>query len=458
MALKSKVRIQRRRGRLEYLVDYLDPTTGRRHRLKAPTQEAAELLLATKIQEAHQARPVPTVDPEITLRDYVGVTAAEAKAAAKKAGVLQPLDSDLGRTGWCRRIASEVEPRTARSYEETWSRYVKPALGSLKIRAIHRGHVKRLLADVKAVLATKQKTGLSKNSKRLIRATLSRILSDAQDDGLIGINPALRTGGRKKGVDSQSRQEKTKQIRPMSVEQFERFRVVAETHDSDAVSYLLMGEAGLRPGEALALRWEDVDDANRTLLVERAVSLGRIKATKTEKTRTVDLSLRLMAALRHRQDHVEAEALMNGREPSPWIFPSSAGKPRDPSTVAKTFRLLLKRAGLPRFRLYDLRHTYASHLLADGAPLTYVADQLGHEKPTTTLQHYAHWLPSGDKGYVDRLAAIRASVIPVAPDRGTRDESGTSEGSGSARFKSGEPWRNRTSNLLIKSQLLCQLS
>jgi hypothetical protein len=69
-------------------------------------------------------------------------------------------------------------------------------------------------------------------------------------------------------------------------------------------------------------------------------------------------------------------------------------------------------AALPRFRLYDLRHTYATHLLAEGAPITYVAAQLGHAKPTTTLMYYAHCLPRGDKGYIDRLAAAREAVAP----------------------------------------------
>jgi len=71
------------------------------------------------------------------------------------------------------------------------------------------------------------------------------------------------------------------------------------------------------------------------------------------------------------------------------------------------FRATLRAAGLPRFRLYDLRHTFATHLLLQGAPITYVAAQLGHAKPTTTLTYYAHWIPSGDKRYIDRLETLR---------------------------------------------------
>src|SRR5262245_31703039 len=148
MALKSKVWVQRRRGRVEFLVDYLDPVTGRRHRLTAPSQEAAELLLASKITEIRQARPVPTMDPEITMRDYVGLTHAEAKAAGTE------------QTGGLARLAVDVESRTVQSYAENWTRHIKPALGGLKVRATHRGHIK-------ALLAAKRQPGLGKNSVRL---------------------------------------------------------------------------------------------------------------------------------------------------------------------------------------------------------------------------------------------------------------------------------------------------
>ena len=67
------------------------------------------------------------------------------------------------------------------------------------------------------------------------------------------------------------------------------------------------------------------------------------------------------------------------------------------------FRRLLRRAGLSHHRAYDLRRTYASLLLADGAPLTYVSAQLGHANPTTTLRHYARWMPTKGKRWVNAL-------------------------------------------------------
>ena len=101
--------------------------------------------------------------------------------------------------------------------------------------------------------------------------------------------------------------------------------------------------------------------------------------TRLSETREVDLSARLVAALNHLRTQVEVEALAEGRDDvTPWAFATRAGKPPTPHRVAKTFHEVLMAAGLPRFRLYDLRHTYASHLIAERADIAYVAHQVGH--------------------------------------------------------------------------------
>jgi len=198
---------------------------------------------------------------------------------------------------------------------------------------------------------------------------------------------------------------------PMTAAQLEMFLARAKMDSSrrDWTLLLTLADAGLRPGEALALRWEDFDEAGRSLNVERAVSDGEVKSTKSEARRSVDVTPRLTEALAQWQSAGELCALTADTEPSPSMFPTSTGTLIEVVAIGKRFRLTLRKAGLPAFRLYDLRHTYASHLLAEGAPITYVAAQLGHARPTTTLAHYAHWIPRGDKGWVDKLAARRAA-------------------------------------------------
>ena len=265
----------------------------------------------------------------------------------------------------------------------------------------------------------------------MIRATLSVLLSDGVDDGLLFANPAQGVTRRgRKGPDSITQAERQRKIRPMTVNQLEASlaRAKVECSRREWTLFMTLADAGLRPGEALALRWEDFDEVGRSLTIERAVSDGEVKPTKSEARRAVDLTPRLAEALAQWQSAGELAALTAGTAPSPWMFPTSTGTLIEVVAVGKRFRLVLRKAGLPAFRLYDLRHSYLSHLLAEGAPITYVAAQLGHARPTTTLAHYAHWIPRGDKGWVDKLAARRAAEAEKFGTKSWHQTGSTSEG------------------------------
>jgi integrase len=103
----------------------------------------------------------------------------------------------------------------------------------------------------------------------------------------------------------------------------------------------------------------------RTLRVERALSLGRIKPPKTYEERSVDVTPELLQTIRQHLAWLRTEALRHGSGEPDWLFPNEEGKPMDESRVRKAFKRALKDAKLPAFRLYDLRHTYASLLLAE---------------------------------------------------------------------------------------------
>jgi integrase len=95
-----------------------------------------------------------------------------------------------------------------------------------------------------------------------------------------------------------------------------------------------------------------------------------------------------------------------------WLFPSRTNTLLDHNHVAKRFKRALKDAKLPGFCVYDLRHTFASQLLALGAPISYVAEQLGHARPTTTLARYARWIPKERKSFAALLDAKTAASGP----------------------------------------------
>jgi integrase len=362
----------------EFCFTYTRDGVTRRARGQAPTR--AEALDAMEVRKAELSRePEPEVAAPITFNDY-----------ADK---------------WLETIKSSVEPNTVSNYLRMLKNHARPTLGALALGAVTRGQIKDLLA-------TKREAGLSKNSVRLLRAAISAMYSDAIDAELVTANPAARTGRVKgrKAPDTVTATERRAKIRAMSVEQLQVFLQAAATNSHPEL-WLTLADAGLRPGEAFALHWDDVDLAGRTFHIHRAVARGgRIKSTKTGETRYVDLTPRLAAALDALQTKVEAEALAAGRDVNPLVFPNENGKPMDDINVARRFRALLVRAGLPKFRLYDLRHTFGTHLLSMNAPITYVAAQLGHSKPTTTLLHYAHWIPRGDRALADKLEALRTQA------------------------------------------------
>ncbi|MGH2368519.1 MAG: site-specific integrase, partial [Chloroflexota bacterium] len=163
-----------------------------------------------------------------------------------------------------------------------------------------------------------------------------------------------------------------------------------------ALLFAVLAKTGLRPSEALALRGEDVEGTR--VRVERALVRGQLKATKTEQARWVDLPDGL------------ARNLPRG---AGQCFTTPAGSLLDPSKVGKAFRACLKKAHLGHHRLYDLRHTYACLRLAAGAPITYVAQQMGHATPATTLRHYARWIPSGGREWVERDVGATVGGMPA---------------------------------------------
>ena len=247
---------------------------------------------------------------------------------------------------------------------------------------------------------------------------------------------------------------------------------------------LLLADTGLRPGEACAIQWDDLDGTNRTLRIARSVeNSGRVKTIKTDKSRTVDLSARLTSALIAFQASLEADAMVDGKDTiEPLVFATKPGTPPRPRRLAKAFKKVVRAAGLPlELSLYSLRHTYVSHLIAAGAPITYIGAQVGHSRVTTTLTYYAHLFPNGDRRHVDQMERVRlvATPLPIpalAPDDGvstlrtddaltadSRHRFGTSGRMGDGRTAEvmgmfGEPSGTRTRDPLIKSQVLYRLS
>jgi integrase len=164
-------------------------------------------------------------------------------------------------------------------------------------------------------------------------------------------------------------------------------------------------------GEALGLKWTDVDLEAGTLRVNRQLQRMRredgeagklvFSEPKNASRRTVDLPKRIVGALKsHRKRQLEEKLRAGG---SGWqdnglVFATTKGTPLDAQNVVnRGFKPLLKRAGLPDIRWHDLRHTCATLLLSRGVHPKYVQQLLGHASIQLTLDRYSHWMPSMGK-------------------------------------------------------------
>jgi integrase len=373
-------RTEKGRKRNSWVISYKD-AGGQWKKRYAKSKEEAENLRSELVRQSMQAVP-PNETPNITVKDY-----------SEK---------------WLeRRRTGGFAAKTVRSDEWALEKHIRPVFGAMRVRAIHR-------AQVKELLARKRAEGLAKDTVRLIRATLSSLLADAIDDGIVLTNAAQGIRLRKVG-HVVSPAERLKRIRPMTYEQLDAFLAAArgQCPPRDWAFFLAMADTGLRPGEAVGVKWDDFNPSRRELHIQRAITEdGEEKLTKTETTRTVDVSERLAEVLRRRRQEEERRAAKRNRKMSPWMFASDrGGGPLSPGVMSHLFREVVVAAGLSHFTLYDLRHTFATHLLMERADLLYVAYQLGHAKPTTTLQYYAHWMPRGDKAHLDRMIVARQRII-----------------------------------------------
>jgi integrase len=201
-----------------------------------------------------------------------------------------------------------------------------------------------------------------------------------------------------------------KEVRPLAPATVERMRAVSSPRDAALISVLAY--AGLRPGEALGLQWQDVRE--KTLLIERSIALGEEKDSKTAH-RTVRLLAPLASDLR-------SWRLRSGRpRDTAYVFPAPDGGAWSKSAYQnwrrRTFGRIRANAEALTARPYDLRHSFASLLLHEGRSVIYVARQLGHDA-RLTLTTYGHVIDElEDQPHIsaeDAIAEARRAPRPRA--------------------------------------------
>jgi integrase len=243
----------------------------------------------------------------------------------------------------------------------------------------------------------------------------------------------------------------------------------------------VIAACGLRRGEALGVRWSDVDLTNRVVYIRQTLNdvNGHLVFTRP-KTRSseasVPLTERAVGALldqRLRQDTLRAE-WAESYEDGDLVFARESGEPLRPDFVTKRFRALAVTAGLRHVRLHDLRHGAASLMLSAGVPMAIVSKMLRHSSIGITVDTYGHLSEETARTASDAIGALLDAAFDQAAKKAAdtaRDHIATTAATGAAgkglaptpervkaQVKRGGPRGDRTRNPRIKSPLLCQLS
>lgn len=317
---------------------------------------------------------------------------------------------------WLIMIKPTVRPATHYSYSRNLRLHVIPVIGSAPLAAIDAVTLDTLYA---ALLADGRKDykggGLSPRSVYYIHTILHRAFKDAVRKGRLARNPA----------DAADPPKAAETGRPDSVtwtaEQLRAF--LESTRDNRHwAAYFLLATTGMRRGEALGLRWRDLDLDEGSAEIRQTVIAIKHKAEfgtpKTKKgKRRITLDAGTVAALREHRKKQAAERLLMG---AGWtdldlVFCHVDGTLLHPERFTRGFSEIVRRLGLPAIRLHDLRHGWATLALRAGIHPKVVQERLGHSNISITIDTYSHVVPGLHKAAAEDVAALfRPGSNPVA--------------------------------------------
>lgn len=297
----------------------------------------------------------------------------------------------------------KLRPSTYRSYQQKIRLYLVPALGRHQVAKLDP-------QQVQAMMNALSERGLAPRTIQYTQAILRRALNQAVKWGQVARNVAALT--------DPPRVERP-EMQALSPDQARRFLDAVRGDRAEAL-YSVALSLGLRQGEALGLRWQDVDlDAGelrvRVALQHLSGEAPCLVEPKTRQSRrTLPLTPGLVAQLRaHRTRQLEERLRAgDGWQGEAWglVFTNTAGGPLSKWTLTHQYKRHLERAGLPAIRFHDLRHSCASLLVAQGVHPRVVMDILGHSTIALTMNTYSHVLPQAHRDAAELLAGLFADA------------------------------------------------
>jgi integrase len=291
---------------------------------------------------------------------------------------------------WLLEVQSSRTANTYALYESLWRIHAAPRVGNLPLERFDVEHVSALYH---ALAADGASTSMVGNVGRMMHrafavAVKQRVYHRPNPFGIVE-KPSHRP----------------KDARALTQEEARRF-VEAARGDRFEALWLLLLTTGLRIGEALGLKWGDIDFERKTVSIQRSltevggyVELGPTKTPKSR--RLIDLGSLVVCALERRRSASESE-----EHSSDLVFCTLNGTPMRRSNLRRShLRPILKAARLGHLRLHDLRHSMGSLAIAQGVPVKVVSDRLGHSTTRMTQDRYLHVLPGLQREAADAIDA-----------------------------------------------------
>ena len=301
--------------------------------------------------------------------------------------------------GWLKEKTRQVKPRTAEAYKYNLEKYVMPQIGGVQLSKLTPLHIQTMCSEIATVSGPR--------TANMCRTILFSAMKQALRWGLIPRNPV-------EGVDpmKEHKQEMTLWTSAEAV----KFLDTARSHRLYALFYLAMS-TGMRRGELLGLRWQDVRPG--TLHIRQSLTVVKnqiaISVPKTEKgKRRVAISPNVEETLEAHRQRQEAERQMLGNlwPDNDLVFRTEVGTPIHPRNLERTWYALQKNVDVPKVRLHDLRHLHASLAIRQGMDAKVLADRLGHSRASLTLDVYTHLFEEQRANSAVSLSVLLGSQEP----------------------------------------------
>jgi integrase len=274
-------------------------------------------------------------------------------------------------------------------YRPKIERHILPTLGSVPIRRLRPHHLEKLYDE--KLHPRNGKRPLAPKTVLEIHLIIRGALNDAVRRGIVTRNVALVAHAPKvRSIPKVEQQAWTAQ-------ELGAFLREAAGHRLFPALWLL-ANTGLRRSELLGLQWVDVDLDAATLSINRGlVSVGyelhESRGKTSNSRRAIDLDPTTVAVLAAWKAWQKTERAAVGIQSEKWVFADVNGNPIHPHSISQAFERVVARAGVPKVRLHDVRHTHGTLLIKAGVPVKVVSERLGHGNPGFTIDTYQHVLP-----------------------------------------------------------------